>query len=271
MVQPQYSPQEALERVKLMMNYDSSKTLTENREIIFEQSSFGEASQISQELVNALVGDVKTSDLSEIETILKDKVFGKVLDDGTCLLNKVNEYFKNTKTSRWFTWGVFVPSDYKSRGLKDMISLSKEESEPQFEDVKKGILKLIDDEMNGFCKSPKKEEGKKDEGKKEEEKKQQVRRQYVACSGTSEQPFKKLCYEKDPNGPLHKVQACIGVTPDGKFWNKTEQALVQKTGKNSFTINDVNTICGTKPDTQKPSIDDEFGTGEEEASSILDQ
>jgi hypothetical protein len=38
MVQPQYSPQEALERVKLMMKYDTSKTLNENREIIFEQS-----------------------------------------------------------------------------------------------------------------------------------------------------------------------------------------------------------------------------------------
>ena len=37
MVQPQYSPQEALERVKLMMKYDTSKTLNENKEIIFEQ------------------------------------------------------------------------------------------------------------------------------------------------------------------------------------------------------------------------------------------
>jgi hypothetical protein len=37
MVQPQYSPQEALERIKLMMEYDSSKTLTENEKIISEQ------------------------------------------------------------------------------------------------------------------------------------------------------------------------------------------------------------------------------------------
>jgi hypothetical protein len=29
MVQPKYSPEEALERIKLMMNYDSSKTLNE--------------------------------------------------------------------------------------------------------------------------------------------------------------------------------------------------------------------------------------------------
>jgi len=37
MVQPQYSPQEALERVKLMMKYDTSKTLNENKEMISEQ------------------------------------------------------------------------------------------------------------------------------------------------------------------------------------------------------------------------------------------
>jgi len=38
MVQPQYSPVEALERVKLMMSYNMSKTLNENKDIIFEQS-----------------------------------------------------------------------------------------------------------------------------------------------------------------------------------------------------------------------------------------
>ena len=32
MVQPKYSPEEALQRVKLMMGYDSSKTLTENKQ-----------------------------------------------------------------------------------------------------------------------------------------------------------------------------------------------------------------------------------------------
>ena len=34
MVQPKYSPQEAMERVKLMMGYDSSKTLSENKQSI---------------------------------------------------------------------------------------------------------------------------------------------------------------------------------------------------------------------------------------------
>jgi hypothetical protein len=38
MVQPKYSPEEALERVKLMMKYDMSKTLNENKQTISEQS-----------------------------------------------------------------------------------------------------------------------------------------------------------------------------------------------------------------------------------------
>jgi hypothetical protein len=37
MVQPKYSPEEALQRAKLMMKYDTSKTLNENKEIIKEQ------------------------------------------------------------------------------------------------------------------------------------------------------------------------------------------------------------------------------------------
>jgi len=38
MVQPKYSPEEALQRAKLMMGYDTRKTLKENRETIEEQT-----------------------------------------------------------------------------------------------------------------------------------------------------------------------------------------------------------------------------------------
>lgn len=39
MVQPKYSPEEALQRVKLMMNYDLSKTSVENTKIVSEQNN----------------------------------------------------------------------------------------------------------------------------------------------------------------------------------------------------------------------------------------
>lgn len=38
MIQPKHSPKEALEKIKLMMKYDTSKTLNENKTVIFEQT-----------------------------------------------------------------------------------------------------------------------------------------------------------------------------------------------------------------------------------------
>jgi hypothetical protein len=39
MVQPKYSPEESLERVKLMMKYDLTKTSTENKKNVSEQKN----------------------------------------------------------------------------------------------------------------------------------------------------------------------------------------------------------------------------------------
>jgi hypothetical protein len=39
MVQPKYSPEEALQKIKLMMKYDSSKTLNENKQLVTEQTA----------------------------------------------------------------------------------------------------------------------------------------------------------------------------------------------------------------------------------------
>jgi hypothetical protein len=47
MKQPEYSPLEALERIKLMMKYDMSKTLNENKEVIFEQPTVNVPNYVS--------------------------------------------------------------------------------------------------------------------------------------------------------------------------------------------------------------------------------
>jgi hypothetical protein len=46
MVQPNYSPKEALEKMKLLMKYDTSKTLNENVEVIKEQT-IGQGSDVA--------------------------------------------------------------------------------------------------------------------------------------------------------------------------------------------------------------------------------
>ena len=56
MVQPKHNPQEALERMKLMMKYDSSKTLTENVEVIKEQGGKGAVTTAAATTGGALLG-----------------------------------------------------------------------------------------------------------------------------------------------------------------------------------------------------------------------
>jgi hypothetical protein len=61
---------------------------------------------------------------------------------------------------------------------------------------------------------------------------------YRDCTGG---PYSKGC--TDTEGIIRKVQGCLGTTVDGKFWSNTESALMSKTGKNTFTKEDVSKIC----------------------------
>jgi hypothetical protein len=61
---------------------------------------------------------------------------------------------------------------------------------------------------------------------------------YSDCTGKT---YSKGC--TDTEGIIRKVQGCLGTTVDGKFWSKTEDALMSKTGKNTFTKEDVSKIC----------------------------
>jgi len=83
-------------------------------------------------------------------------------------------------------------------------------------------------------------------------------------------PYSRGCKETDPNGPLHKVQECIGVKSDGLFGGNTEAALLSKTKSKSFMAKDVDKICSlsggggqqepvvTEPQSTDVSNDEEF-------------
>jgi hypothetical protein len=172
MVQPKYSPEEALQRVKLMMGYDLKKSLRENIKstgvILNEQDGSGvgpeEAVNIAYEIYSEMAGDVESEDLNDVIEILKSKVIGKTWDEGGCLLNKVIEYYKTQSGKFSWTLGGMTTGNL----IKD-ITDSKEQGEAQFEDVKKRLLGLINTELAGFCKTgAKKDETKKDETKKDE-------------------------------------------------------------------------------------------------------
>lgn len=81
---------------------------------------------------------------------------------------------------------------------------------------------------------------------------------YRYCEGTSDKPFEKGCIEKELDGPIHKVQSCLGgLVSDGKFWTKTEAALFSKTKKKKFTKDEVSTICSqsAQPAPEEPTAE----------------
>lgn len=65
MVQPKYNPEEALERVKLMMKYDLSKTLTENKTLVLEQTT------------TLTIDDIKNGK-SVVKSGMKGSIVGKI-------------------------------------------------------------------------------------------------------------------------------------------------------------------------------------------------
>jgi hypothetical protein len=64
------------------------------------------------------------------------------------------------------------------------------------------------------------------------------RNRYRTCTGT----YTKGC-KTDPTGPIGVVQGCLGLTVDGRFWDKTQDALVSKGYTNGFKDTDVSKIC----------------------------
>jgi len=56
MIHPKYSPEEALQRMKLMMEYDSSKTLSENEKLLKEDSTGWERGLAGAGTVGATAG-----------------------------------------------------------------------------------------------------------------------------------------------------------------------------------------------------------------------
>jgi len=66
---------------------------------------------------------------------------------------------------------------------------------------------------------------------------------YSVCSGPNYQKWCKDSGAPNPNGTIYKVQGCIGASQDSLFGPKTEKALKAKTGKKTFTSDEIATIC----------------------------
>ena len=147
MVQPKYNPQEALERVKLMMNYDLSKTSTENKKVIEEQTQ--KSSDPYSCIINFFqnntnlysgIGEQKNPEygLYELQVTLKMSNLTWVFsnwNDGkkTWIQYKNGRYGELTDTGLWscdgdsnFTMESTVDGlNFKSRNFKQFFSQSQ--------------------------------------------------------------------------------------------------------------------------------------------------
>jgi hypothetical protein len=261
MVQPKYSPQEALERVKLMMKYDTSKTLNENKGIIKEQLSSCPNS-ISDDDIKKLAEDAGKSAFSLTATIkrmfsgdenakvvlnaIKQIVGKNTWDevDEKCIPAKdvFDKYFKkNTESLFGLTGGSnvseklneIVNDSYVKKTFPEAIriitkakSLWDAPSPPTTTNVP------TTSGGTGNTGGGTGNTGRRTGG-------------YKDC--TSKGIYSFGC-KTDPSGAIGQVQSCLGLVVDGKY-GKNTNAKLKEIGRTSFKDADIQTICNKKPDT----------------------
>jgi hypothetical protein len=300
--------EQELKRALLMMKYDSRKTLSENTKYILNESinMWDYVDSRSPDInVNLGVNELQignftgngwsevqlsevTRDVSDDEGLVDafDRNLGGFLgdnmeDNDMLLANSIIGKYKLS----YVNWnGKFYPAMEAVRakysedesGVGD--SLRADIWDPpgvntsDVQKFSKDTAAIYDDSYKKWCDILNNLSVAQDGDDKQDPElppKNQAESKYRACKGTPEDPFKKGCFEQDTNGPIHKVQTCLGVVSDGKFWVKTETALLTKTSKNSFTKDEVNSICGTvqtspeaKPQTNAVNVELETGSNE---------
>jgi hypothetical protein len=281
MVQPKYSPEEALERVKLMMKYDTSKTLNENKESI-------------KQPVNEFVGPLAllaavpaavwawSAGGAAVTTAIGTWIYN--VQGGGDSFSKTKSFFAGCKTNIKDLKPTVSKEEYRSAA--DSIYNAIEGFGTDEDAIKAALNSMptvadlcalnswystqygdlyddLDGDIDGtdFTKyvwsaiAPKVADAVDELETAVEEDKQTptdggrpTTGGYKPCAGSYSFGCKA--------DAIATVQGCLGLTTDGKFGPKTQAALKAK-GYESFTDAEVDKICGTsKPEPTK----DEFST-----------
>jgi hypothetical protein len=295
MVQPQYSPQEALERVKLMMKYDTSKTLNENRETIKQPLSeavpllalipwLASAAKVGwAALAAGSIGTWIYNTQGGGDSFTKTKSFFE-----GCSKN-IKELKPTVSKSEYRAAADAIYNAIEGFGTTLPVIKSSLESMPTVADLCAlnswyatqygDLYDDLDSDIDGtdFTKyvwsaiAPKIADAEEDlEQLKddetpvpEDEKVKEKTGGYTPCKPNQ---YVYGC-KTDVTGAVGQVQECLGLVVDGKFGPKTRAALKAK-GVKSFTDADVENICiktQEQPnDTENPYadyVDDEIETG----------
>jgi hypothetical protein len=282
MVQPKYNPEEALQRIKLMMEYDSSKTLDENKKVISEKTPdpglmsdtdlVGDTNKIRGYFQTISDTGLNIFDLAGVN--MTNLVLGRrtgvkgVVDaldgfvdsqdllyvltviktlEGKCYFDDVN----NVKVSAINRFLELYQEDEGEDLIDEVNGVGTRTLPTGTDKIKQQIVKLIETLKSSQSCSVNKGGGGSGGGGNNN---RTGGLKYKPCSGT----YKYEC-KTSPEGPIGVVQRCLGFTGkaiDGKFGPDTKTALGAK-NITSFTDADVNKICQSKPTVDEPEISGE--------------
>jgi hypothetical protein len=266
MKQPEYSPLEALERIKLMMKYDMSKTLNENKEVIKEPinewaplvipaitiaapwlyataaaavaaigtwiynvQGGGDAFSKTQTFLQgctSLDKNLKPTQSKGDHRAAADGIYNAIQGIGTD-----EAAIKGSISSMETVADLCAMAKYYNRTYGDLYDdLDSDLDGESFRQyVWSAIAPVVDDAEEDLAKVKQEGDTKKTGGKK-----------YKSCSGT----YTQGCYSE----VIKQVQGCLGgLVTDGKFGPKTNEKLKSAGFSSGFSDNDVDKICN-KPD-----------------------
>lgn len=138
MIQPTYSPKEALDRVKLMMGYDPTKTLTENekslKKLIKEDGIDTAAEKAIQKILSACSGRPETEGTLDAAAIAS--AFNRAFNYQTAYM------FGGTDDSLWRAQA----SKMKKGNMDDLCNVQREYEDLGFGDLIEDLVDELDDE-----------------------------------------------------------------------------------------------------------------------------
>lgn len=285
MVQPQYSPKEALDRIKLMMKYDTSKTLNENIETIKQPLNeavpliaaipwltaavatkigigAGVAAGVGTWIYNVQGGGDAFSKAqtffqgcssldAKLKPIQNKSAHREAADSIYNAIQGIGtdeDAIKGAISSMETVADLCAMYKYYNKTYGDLYDdLDSDMDGESFRQyVWSAIAPIVDDAEEDLA-NAKEEGGKEEGGKKTDGGGSGSGGGYKSCSGS----YTKGC----KSDAIAKVQGCLGLVTDGKFGPKTEAALKAK-GFSSFTDAEVDKICN-KPTTPTVNPDEE--------------
>lgn len=256
MKQPEYSPLEALDRIKLMMKYDMNRTLNENREIIFEQNKDCGPNVISdidlidivdsvweslEQLTTMVIRVFQTDSNSEnvynnINSLVGKTMFDTDINQCVSAIEKFKSLYGTKSEGEKFIGG----KDNVIEKINEALETSQVKTHLKAQNYLKSAKTLLQTTQKP---TPKKTDN---QVKKSTTKTTTTTTKYKPCSGT----YTQGCY----SDVIKQVQGCLGgLVTDGKFGPKTSEKLKTVGLYGGFSDNDVKIIC----DKVKPAVSGE--------------